>query len=313
MKNNWYCPLCGYSEWMKKRTKVWSLKKFHKRNLLTCKKCCGSSMYPMPTKEELDEINKNYWTIYAINSFDPNGVPKIQAFSRINYLKNSLENNQFKNILDVGSGFGNFLEALHEINIKFLNYTAIEPDDSMEEILYSNKASKVLSSIEKLIKKDFSLVVMSHILEHLANPIEYLNKIKNHMIDKGILFIEVPNQDHLIKKDLGLHTLVFNLKSLRNLLIKTKFKIIDITTCGYPISNLIPKRGFYYLLREKVYNLIPKLIQKIKIHLNKSNLLKRILFSSKVFKEEYDGEPISSLMLDEYGKGRLYIRTIVQK
>lgn len=39
----------------------------------------------------------------------------------------------------------------------------------------------------------FDTIIMSHVLEHISNPVEVLQKIKNWLSDDGVLLVSVPN------------------------------------------------------------------------------------------------------------------------
>ncbi len=52
----------------------------------------------------------------------------------------------------------------------------------------------------KLNKQRYSAIYMHHVLEHPKNPNEYLLKIHEMLIDKGILFIACPNINSLANR-----------------------------------------------------------------------------------------------------------------
>jgi hypothetical protein len=65
-------------------------------------------------------------------------------------------------------------------------------------------------------------------LEHLTDPKALLHAVLEKMAKSGFLFIDVPNQDYLFKKDVFPHFLFFNISSLRHLL----------QSCGLIISMI---------------------------------------------------------------------------
>ena len=153
---------------------------------------------------------------------------------------------------------------------------------------------------------------MSHILEHLPDPMAYLTKVMNKMKQNAFLFIEVPNRDDLYKKSLGLHTLVFNAPALRNFMIKIGFHILNIITVGSPVLELIPNENIYF--KKKIINKIPKTIKKnIFKHINKKILNKFMgTFKRKTLKKHITSN-FYSLEINDYGKNRRLIRVLVKK
>ena len=44
----------------------------------------------------------------------------------------------------------------------------------------------------------FDLVILSHVLEHVVNPVAFLKKIRSHLADEGLLYIEVPSLEGVL-------------------------------------------------------------------------------------------------------------------
>jgi len=47
----------------------------------------------------------------------------------------------------------------------------------------------------KLNKKKFDVIVLRHVLEHVEDPIDCIEKLSNNLNDDGFFYIEVPNHD----------------------------------------------------------------------------------------------------------------------
>jgi len=244
MKLNWICPICESDKWVNIRKKMWREQLFLNKKLITCGRCKCSSMYPLPTSEELNKINKNYWKIFPNPSKLFSKIRKEQTISRINYIKKFTDLSIIKRILDIGSGSGIFFDQIKEEILDNIEYYAIESDQSMVNILSLKGIKNVFLNVDDIQDYDFNLIIMSHILEHFSNPKEYLKKIYN-LIKKGnLLFIEVPNREDLYLDSLGAHIIVFNTSSLYSLLINLGFHIINIATVGYQVSKLMSKKSF---------------------------------------------------------------------
>lgn len=95
--------------------------------------------------------------------------------------------------LDIGSGMGTFLYAAKPLYKKVIGL-----DVSVKMAEFIKKALDVTVYIKQFEEFDypekFSMIHMSHVLEHIPNPNEWLQKAKNILDDSGVLVINVPNK-----------------------------------------------------------------------------------------------------------------------
>ncbi len=99
-------------------------------------------------------------------------------------------------ILEIGVGAGQSIIWFEE---EGFDVYGIEPDGRNVNMI--NKKLKRGTVIEASVEdfsseKVYDVVWMSHVLEHLIEPIDFLKKIKNNLTKNSILFIEVPNCEH---------------------------------------------------------------------------------------------------------------------
>jgi len=96
-------------------------------------------------------------------------------------------------LLDIGASSGQLLRLASE---KFgCDVIGVEPGDVYR--VEASRAFKVYPDIETLItagEARFDIITMSHVLEHLSEPIDFLFTLREHALNvNGALFIEVPN------------------------------------------------------------------------------------------------------------------------
>ncbi len=141
-----------------------------------------------------------------------------------------------KSVLDFGCGEGTFLK-----NVKNLckEVAGLELQEDYRLILEKCNI-ECYQSIESLPeKKNFDLITMFHVLEHLPNPIEILMELKSKLNENGKIAIEVPHsKDFLLEfmnveefKDFSLwsqHLVLHSRNSLENFLKIAGFKNIVI-------------------------------------------------------------------------------------
>ena len=175
--------------------------------------------------------------------------------SQIKYVKKFLTENS--KVLEIGSGHGETLIELEKLNFQTIG---VEPDlKNVEHLRKTLKKSKIIqSTIENLdIDQKFDFIWMSHVFEHLSDPVSFLNNIKKSMKKNCFLFIEVPNVTK--KNDYRTFTIVphaynYSGLALQNILQKASYKIISCDYFGPPtkskgginkIYKKISKKDFY--------------------------------------------------------------------
>lgn len=124
---------------------------------------------------------------YAYN-FDFDVMHKYMIKSFVPFLKNG-------NCLELGSFKGDFTKRL----IPFFNdITCVEASsDAINEakVKFGNKITFIEGQFEYIqLPKKYDNIILTHVLEHIDNPVELLNRIKNEWLsDNGRLFLVCPN------------------------------------------------------------------------------------------------------------------------
>jgi SAM-dependent methyltransferase len=167
---------------------------------------------------------------------------------RVDYIR------RFKNggsLLDVGAAKGDFVRKASENNF---DACGVEPSPRFTEFANSRNGALVyngnLDQCSPLRGRKFDVVTMHHVLEHVEEPHELLETLKDHMNPGGILYIEVPNTHSLTSKVIDLyfklrglgwsgrlsplhppfHKFGYNPKSLAFLLQRHGFEVTEMTT-----------------------------------------------------------------------------------
>jgi len=109
----------------------------------------------------------------------------------------------------------------------------IEPDARVNDIL--PKGIKILSNIVEASSKEVSLVIMSHVLEHIFNIKIFLHRLASQMKKGSIVFVEVPNCENkkvLSQSSESYHYWFFTKKSLISLFKSQGFEPVKVETYG---------------------------------------------------------------------------------
>lgn len=208
---------------------------FRSKEILYCQTCELNFMHPMPTANELSVYYGTYWGGSDIETRGK--FFRAQAASRYKYISAYLPVNEEYSVLDVGAGFGLIKKFLPQTVI----YDAIEVDPIAIDYLKSKIKPNNIYQDTARARGRYRLVVLSHILEHVTNPVDFLASFKELLTQDGVVFIEVPNQDFRYKLKDEPHLLFFSIDSLKYAVVAAGYKALCVDTCGRPIDNSIEK------------------------------------------------------------------------
>jgi cyclopropane fatty-acyl-phospholipid synthase-like methyltransferase len=97
---------------------------------------------------------------------------------------------QGKDILDIGCGAAGFLERA---KTRAKSCAGVELNRIFEDC-WTNLGIPVVSDVSEL-KQQFDIVFLFHTLEHIAEPVDFLRKVKPVLKEGGKLVVEVPSAD----------------------------------------------------------------------------------------------------------------------
>jgi len=221
-----------------------------KHKIVECQNCYHVQLSPIPSDNEEEKFyNKN---LQQKNIRDVNSIKNLQqkmivdTERRVNLVSKLTPKNG--RVLEIGSGHGFFLEMMRK---KGFDMTGIEVSKEKEKILKKVTKAKVLNiniNEKNLEIGFFDTIVFFHVLEHMREPIDFLNKCKNLLKPKGKIISEVPNCDDFqlkLNKKYNefywqrAHISYFTPKILKKVFQKNHFKNIRIIGVQrYSIENL---------------------------------------------------------------------------
>jgi SAM-dependent methyltransferase len=210
-----------------------------------CADCGMVFASPMPSEAALSAYNASYFS--TAHGGQPTS-PLVIAFSsgiarlRLAFVKRFLGRHQIavERVLELGPGPGYFAKSWMEQSPNSV-YSVVETDSSCHESLRVLGASLVGAS--DIVPTD--LVVMSHVLEHVSDPMAFVSKATRGLRRGGALFIEVPCRDWEHKALDEPHVLFFDKKPMQQLLEKLGFGDIEVAYYGRPVSELRSESWLY--------------------------------------------------------------------
>ena len=214
-----------------------------------CNDCNLCFADPMPSSKTLQNYNSEYFFLaHGTKSRERIDNPLFKALARIrfNYILEFLEAHDIKiqRVLEIGPGYGEMASLWVESTPK-IEYFAIESDKSCHAYL-KEIGVKVGARFSEIGHIDADLVIMSHVLEHVTDPKDFLKTASQCLRVGGVLFIEVPCQDYKYKTMVEPHLLFFDLESLGKLIANQGYRNLKINYWGNSQSC---HQDNYYLIK----------------------------------------------------------------
>ena len=162
-----------------------------------------------------------------------------------------IENIRNKSILDIGCGGGSFLDSIKGLTNEI---SCVEPNIEFQKTL-ANSGYEVFNDIKDIKDKTFDLLTSFHVIEHVEDPLSFLQLISSKMNSRSKLVLTTPNLNDILFSTLyeykqffyrKAHNYYFDEISLRNLGKMAGLKCKQVTfKHRYSASN------FFYWLKEK--------------------------------------------------------------
>jgi 2-polyprenyl-3-methyl-5-hydroxy-6-metoxy-1,4-benzoquinol methylase len=282
--NKIICPNCGSGNLKEHLSlKDYFLTQDH-FTIYECANCKVLFTYPFP---EADILYSKYYKSENYLSHNKKAsdlfsklyrtIQKINIRKKLRLLE-SINRSSEKKILEVGAGIGDFLAACRNNG---WNCFGVEPSEQARQVAKQFNNLDLAESIDAIGEKDFSVITLWHVLEHVPDLDATIQKLKTYLYHNGRLIIAVPNHNSFDAKhykqfwagyDVPRHLYHFNKKSLTSImqskgfeLIRTKPMVFDsfyvsLLSETYKHNNLITNylKGFYNGLASNIASVFTK-------------------------------------------------------
>ena len=213
-------------------------------NFVQCVNCGTVFLNPCPNEKIILEYLNNseglkYWRENMPESVVRNRKEKLYT-DRISYislqiLKYNITMNKF---IDIGGGRGEFIEQMQKMNLFFEKNIIIEPQPLSINITNTEVFNGTFEKYRSNEKAD--LITAFEVIEHIVNPDKFMENVRINLSDEGIFILSTPNvggfetvtlkeKSHSCWFD---HVRLYNTESLKLLLNRNGFEVIEITTPG---------------------------------------------------------------------------------
>jgi 2-polyprenyl-3-methyl-5-hydroxy-6-metoxy-1,4-benzoquinol methylase len=184
------------------------------------------------TQEVLDTFYERFYRrIYGFLS--PNDLFTEQKNGRGHRIYNFISPSIGVRVLEVGCGAGGILSVFRDNGAEVLGL-----DYDLNYLVFArNQGINVRKgSIENVSDNEkFDLIILSHVLEHVRQPIDFLKSLRKHLVPNGVLYVEVPSLEYVCAGGYGgqlinywqnAHFTHFTLKSLFLVSSLAGFKLV---------------------------------------------------------------------------------------
>ena len=221
----------------------------HEFNYVRCDDCYTLFTSPRPTDKMISDFYKNSSSgkFWAERFFPETAEARREKIfkPRVDLLENILSNVKLpepKSLVDVGAGFGIFLEEVNKRKLFEITY-GVEPSVDLAETCRKKGINVIEKAVEEIGKNELqvSIATSFEVFEHLFNPEEFINSIKQIIKPDGIILfttLTISGLDLLVlgkdSKSISPphHINFFSIEGLKILMARCGLEIVEITTPG---------------------------------------------------------------------------------
>lgn len=263
------CPACRSSK---------CKKEFQKGgfNFCRCENCETLFVSPRPGQKQLSDFYSQaksviFWSKHVFPATENIRMknifmPRVELIKRI---LGSFGYSRPKFLVDVGAGYGSFLEAAKNMNLAE-KYLAIEP--AVESASKCRQRGfrveqKMIEDVD--LRGEADLIVNFELIEHLFDPSVFLKACFNALNHNGLLLFTTPNIKGFDLAVLGalsdnvlapIHLNYFHPESLKLLFEKEGFKVLGILTPGKLDVDIVKNKISQGILRAEDLPFLGRLI-----------------------------------------------------
>ncbi|MDE5778562.1 MAG: class I SAM-dependent methyltransferase [Lachnospiraceae bacterium] len=170
-----------------------------------CEDCETHFLYPKPVEEQLKDYydGKFREEVHSESYYDYETLQRVfarfspEAQQRVRRVEKELQ--PVDEVLEIGCSVGYFLSAIADkVNAVY----GTEWDKKAQKYIRDclGKDNVFVGNDPEDFGKQFDKIFMFHVLEHIGEPVDFLQNVKGLLKSGGILYIEVPNVDDVLVK-----------------------------------------------------------------------------------------------------------------
>ena len=274
-----------------------------KSNFIQCKKCGLINVINNQNSKKNEKMFKS--TLYSKSK----QTNQKKYFKKKIFFRNEIQSDLISkelelksNILDIGCFDGKLLYFLSK-KLKKSSLTGFEINKKLKKNFPSGKRFKFINDFEKLPKKKYDAIILSHSIMYFKKLDKLFSKIINLLMENGKIFIQVPNiESNPLNVLMGDQRNIFTINSMKNIcnLLGLKIKLIE---------KKIFKRELLFVITKKKYKRPYKLITNDNSLKNSINYLKnlKIKILKNLNQSDYYifGTTVNAAFIYEFAKDKI--------
>lgn len=232
------------------------------------------SEYKMYRQNGSNEISSILESVYLKGSLADGSISDesggVYLNSIMSYIKQNFNLQKSSRVLEIGFGSGLLLKMM--LNEGVYDVNGIEPGNHIIEkgLEKVNLINDFFPS--NLIDGKFDLIYSFAILEHIEEPLDFLNSQINLLTENGKIIFSVPNcEPYLIEGDISIfiheHYNYFTQESVLNLINKTDCFLEDIKVIAGALIATVSRKKNNNKFSFSIFNK-DLFVEKIKLHLS---------------------------------------------
>lgn len=234
------CPLCGSS----KREDELII---HEIPMVRCTSCELRYCIKIPADQN-DIYQATDYKVYLSGNFEEDFAYRRERFGkeRIKLLNKYCGDLTGKRLLDVGCGNGYFLSVAKDV----CDYcVGSEFSEHLRKFAQERTGLRIYNhSLEKFPESNFDIITAFDVIEHIQDPVSFVNEAVNLLSPHGYFVIYTPNFDSFSVKvmresssiiDGSEHVILFSHRALNKLGEICNLKVIHTETRGLDINSIM--------------------------------------------------------------------------
>jgi 2-polyprenyl-3-methyl-5-hydroxy-6-metoxy-1,4-benzoquinol methylase len=285
-----FCPICNHNKF----SQFLNCKDYTTSQETFILKKCDSCLFLLTSPRPDQDSSGGYYQSETYISHTGGGkslIDRIYIIARkitLRWKRRVIQNNSTGNtILDVGCGTGEFLM---EMKLKGWNSSGVEPSSIARPSAEKKIEKKIYKQLTEIKDTNFDVISLWHVLEHVYDLNETLQKLHLLLKESGTIFIAVPNheaydaqhyQAHWAGYDVPRHLWHFTKENMKTILQQNGFNLIKILPMhldSFYVSLL--SESYKFPRGAKTRNIINAILVGLKSNLKAK---KNLNFSSLIY------------------------------
>jgi hypothetical protein len=183
----------------------------------------------MTEAEEKEYYRTGAYREQTVKNENDKGTAHNQHQEHADFIAMLMKDSRIFSHLDIGCSSCELLRAIQQDHPGVVS-RGVDPDP-----ILTSQDFTIYKSIDD-VQDQFRFITLIHTLEHIANPVVFLEKIAPRLSERGVFIVQVPNRRAWIAAySPPQHVIAYDESSLKHVLERAGFKVLSTILHGYTI------------------------------------------------------------------------------